>query len=225
MRVPGIGEVRAAKLYQDHGIRSIEDLKKHTDLLTSAQNAGLKHFEDVEKRIPKKELDRHYILIKSILTNLNKNLVFEITGSYRRGAKESGDIDVLITTKNTECTVDFANIIENLKQSKYILDDIAFGNKKYMGFCKLPRFRTFRRIDILMTEPDIFPFALLYFTGSQQHNIKMRKNALKLGYSLSEYGLKYTSGEKKGLRVEKLFKDEKEIFEFLKQEYVSPENR
>lgn len=225
LRVPGIGEVRAVKLYTEHGIKSIDDLKEHTDLLTAAQKVGLCHFEDAEKRIPKKEMDRHYLFIKELLTNVDPDLVFEITGSYRRGAQDSGDIDVLITTKNSEHDIEFANIIESFKKSKYIRDDIAFGNKKYMGFCKLPKFRTYRRIDILMTTPNVFPFALLYFTGSQKHNIQMRKHALKLGYSLSEYGLKYTKGDKKGLSVDKQFKDEKDIFEFLDQEYVPPENR
>ena len=58
-----------------------------------------------------------------------------------------------------------------------------------MGICKLDAKSLHRRIDIKVYPHDQYAFALLYFTGSGNFNIRMRTNALKQGYSLSDFGL------------------------------------
>ena len=94
-----------------------------------------------------------------------------------------------------------------------------------MGICKLPRHKTNRRLDMIYTDYTNYSFTLLYFTGSGQFNIDMRNHALSLGYSLSEYGLKYSKGKNKGNFVEHKFENEKDIFEFLGIKYIKPEDR
>jgi DNA polymerase/3'-5' exonuclease PolX len=76
-------------------------------------------------------------------------------------------------------------------------------------------------MDLLLTTPSEYPYALLYFTGSKQFNIAMRKHALEMGYSLNEQSLTNIDTKRKvsGLT------SEKEVFEFLDYKYVSPEKR
>jgi len=60
---------------------------------------------------------------------------------------------------------------------------------KYMGFCRLDDDHEIRRIDIRLFSVNSFPAAMLYFTGPDVFNKKMRKHADSLGYRLNEYGL------------------------------------
>ena len=80
-------------------------------------------------------------------------------------------------------------IIDKLKQENYIKSSLALGEKKYMGIVKLKRKRHARRMDILITSQEEYPFAILYFTGSQELNILMRKDAIERGLRLNEYSL------------------------------------
>ena len=90
-----------------------------------------------------------------------------------------------------------------------------------MGICKIDNLPA-RRIDILLTNKKHYYFTLLYFTGSYNHNIVMRKIALKKGMSLSEYG--FTD-----LKTNKLLdydvNSEEDIFKIIDMDYVKPENR
>lgn len=228
MEIMAIGPVKARELVENHGIKSVEHLREHEDLLNEKQKLGLKYHEHFIARIPREEMIKHKETISAIISSIDKNLVYEITGSFRRGKKDSGDIDVLVTyngnSTQTIANNNFKKIVDKLKENKYLVDDFAFGDKKYNGVCKLPRHKRFRRIDIMFTEPDKYPFALLYFTGSQQFNIAMRNRALELGYSLNEYSLKKI-GSAKNDSIDHIFHNEKDVFNFLKIKYVEPEDR
>jgi DNA polymerase beta len=224
----GVGPSKANELINKHKVSSIDDLKnkyeKDNTILNNKQKIGLDYYDNLLKRIPRKEMIKHEDFIINFIKNIDteNDLIYEITGSYRRGTKDSGDIDVLCTTKNNDNKL-FNKIIEDLETEKYIQETLAKGDKKFMGICKLPRYKTSRRLDMIYTQKEFYPFALLYFTGSGQFNVEMRNHALSLGYSLSEYGLK-----KEGKFVKNkgnTFKTEQEIFEFLQLKYVNPEDR
>ena len=191
----GIGPSKSNDLVNKHNITSIDDLKqkleKDETLLNDKQKIGLKYYEHLLKRIPRKEMIKHDNFITEFIKSIDKNddLIYEIVGSYRRETSNSGDIDVLCTTKDKNVKL-FNDIIQNLEDDKYITETLAKGEKKFMGICKLPRHQTNRRLDMIYTNHKNYAFTLLYFTGSGQFNIEMRNHALSLGYSLSEYGLK-----------------------------------
>jgi DNA polymerase/3'-5' exonuclease PolX len=103
-----------------------------------------------------------------------------------------------------------------------MLETLALGNKKFMGISKISSELSGRRIDIMVTTQKEYPFAILYFTGSAEFNPKMRQIALDLGYSLNEYSL---TDIKTKLDMDKEFLEEKDIFDFLKMEYVEPHLR
>jgi DNA polymerase/3'-5' exonuclease PolX len=141
-----------------------------------------------------------------------------VVGSYRRGVKTSGDIDVLIRHTNDKNLL--KAFVNKLIENKYITDVLSLGGKKHAGICKIPGGKN-RRLDILFTSKEEYPFALYYFTGSGSFNVVIRKKATELGYKLNEYGIKklnsnsYLSG----------FKTEKDIFKLLKVEYLEPKDR
>jgi DNA polymerase beta len=216
-----IGNIKANELVEKYNITTIDELRKHPELLNNKQKMGLKYYDDFLLRIPRKEMDQHLEYISDAIKQHDPNMVFSIVGSYRRNAESSGDIDVLITHPDNDATK-FKSILKYLTQTQYLVDDFAFGKEKYLGVSKIINC-PFRRIDIMYMDPYRFPFAMLYFTGSKEFNVKLRVHALKLGYSLSEHGLKYMIGENKGKFVSDVqFADEKDIFAFLKVKYIEP---
>lgn len=209
--VHGIGPAKATELYNEYGISTIEVLETRKELLNNVQLKGLRYHADCAKRIPRAEMDKHDAMLKSII-----KVPFNIAGSYRRNEPTSGDIDVIICSDDADM---FGKVVEKLRQNKYVCETLAQGEKKFMGVCKLPRFRTFRRIDIMVVDTKRYPFALLYFTGSKTFNVKMRSQALKRGYSLNEFG--FTPAAPPGT----VFKTERDIFDFLEFKYVEPRFR
>jgi len=183
--VYGIGPVKISELLNI--ISSFDELKSNPGLLNDKQKIGLVYYDDMQKRIPIAEGKKHFKLLDKTLKKIDKDIVFEMVGSYRRKNKDMGDIDILIKNKEG---VDLKVIINTLRSSGYILESLASGKNKFMGICKLSPDLPARRIDILVAEPNYYYFALLYFTGSYTFNIYMRRIALQKGMSLSEYGFK-----------------------------------
>lgn len=214
--IHGIGPVKIKELMSK--ISTIEELNNNLNLLNEKQKSGFKYFKDLKERIPYSEGILHNNIISKILKELYENIEFDMVGSYRRKNKDMGDIDILI--KNDD-DIELNKIINKLKEYNYIKEILANGKKKFMGICKIDDLPA-RRIDILLTNKEHYYYTLLYFTGSYEHNIKMRKKALEMGYSLSEYGLKNIETEK---YIENEVNSEKDIFKILKMDYVKPEDR
>ena len=228
--VMGIGPSKANELVSKHKIFTIEELREKRDddgILNNKQKKGLDYYEDFIQRIPRKELNKHNDFIKQEILKLIPNMTVEIVGSYRRGSKDSGDIDVLLTNNDEPSKVaeQFVKILDSMEEKKYLTYAFSRGNKKYLGVCKLPRHKYSRRIDIMYIPPEQYTFALMYFTGSGIFNIQLRQQCMKLGLSLSEYGLKYTTGDKKGEFIEEKHTTEEQVFNYLGYKYIAPENR
>ena len=153
--------------------------------------------------------------MKSVLKFIDPQAELTIAGSYRRKAPDSGDIDVLL--KGTPEL--YRIFMKALEDGGYLYETLAKGTKKYNGMCKLPTCQTFRRIDIMITKPSEYPFAILYFTGSKDFNTLMRQHALDKGYSMNEYSLKHSSDKSV---VDHVFETEKDIFDYLEYPYVEP---
>lgn len=226
-KIHGIGPAKAQELYEKHKMRTIEELKQNLHLLNDKQRIGLIHFEDISQRIPYSEMVKHDEFIRNTMNDLyqscdksNDDIKYVIVGSYRRKSKDSGDIDILLSGNKNH----LKGFIELLIEKKYIIQDsiLANGDVKFMGMCKLPRHKLYRRLDILYTPPNEYPFAQLYFTGNYQFNIRMRTHASKLGYSLNEQSL---IDLKTKSPVSHTFKTEEDIFNYLNFEYLKPEDR
>lgn len=209
-----------------------EALKEEPKLLNNKQKMGLRHYEDLIERIPRSEITLfNRNMLNLLKENYNNDISMTITGSYRRGAKNSGDIDILITSHKYEGKA-LNMVLELLNERKIICENLAKGKKKFMGVIRVTPDSKARHLDIIETTPSDYPYAILYFTGSAQHNIKMRKKALTMGYSLNEYDMtiKGTKTRVPAEKIrEKIGKDEceteEDIFKFLDMKYKEPNKR
>ena len=214
----GVGPQKARELV-GKGITSIEQLREKQNekgVLNNVQKIGLKYYEDILERIPRKEIDDYHTMFENLFQN--KDGKYEIVGSYRRGLASSGDIDVIITSENPTI---FEEFLDQLIKEKVIVEVLSRGKSKCLVIGKIASSNTYRRVDFLYTSPKEYPFGILYFTGSKAFNAVMRGHALSMGYSMNEHGL-----SKGGVIItEPVFKEERDIFEFLKLQYIEPVNR
>jgi len=223
-KIAEVGPVKAKELVEKCGIKSIDDLRQRSELLNEKQKIGLKYVETDSLRIPRAEIKKHEKIYQAVIQSRPEliDLKISINGSYRRGAKDSGDIDVLITNTSNK-PMKFRQFVLALQENGYLIDTLAFGDKKYMGYGKLFLTESLpRRVDIIYCPPNEYPFAQLYFTGSGPFNIRMRENAAALGYRLNEKGL---IDLKTDALVQHVFEEEKDIFMFLEMQYIDPSLR
>ena len=222
--IHGIGPKKAVELIEK-GIRNIDELReRQDDLLNNVQKIGLKYYEDTIKRIPREEINEYNELFRKEFKKIaDKDSQYEIVGSFRRGAKTSGDVDVIITSKNPDV---FKQFVESLKATGIILEILSCGNTKCLVIAKLKGNAIARRVDFMYSPPDEYPFAVLYFTGSKAFNTVMRGHSLKMGISLNEHGFyEKEVGEKKGDKLDKNVKTEEDIFKVLNMKYKTPDER
>ena len=221
LKIHGVGKQHAKKLVGE-GFKGVDDLRKCDnikDYLNDTQIKGLQYYDDMQVRIPYSEIQKHEVYLKDVLCKIDPKAELTIAGSYRRKMPDSGDIDLLLKAMSKKT---YDNFIDTLVREGYLTCQLARGAKKYMGMGKISSSPCHRRIDIMYTKPEEYPFAILYFTGSGDFNVRMREDALKQGYTMNEYGIKHTdTGEK----VDKLFLEEREIFDFLGYQYLNPEDR
>jgi DNA polymerase/3'-5' exonuclease PolX len=196
----GVGEKKAEELV-NAGITTLEQLQvKQDEVLNDKQRVGLKYYNDIAQRIPRSEIQQYEAIFRTAT-----DTQMEIVGSYRRGAADSGDIDVILTSDDPTVFVKF---VDALVATGIIVEVLSRGKSKCLVITKLPDARYARRVDFLFATPAEYPFAVLYFTGSKEFNVVMRENALNMGYSLNEHGLSHMENRKKGALVEHVFADE-----------------
>ena len=224
LNIHGVGPSAAQKLV-DEGFKTIDDLRNCEnikDYLNDVQIKGLKYYEEGFMRIPYQEIQKHEVYLKEILSEVDQSAELTIAGSYRRKKPDSGDIDILLKSLDESS---YEKFISKLKDNGYIRETLAHGPKKFMGISNIEINQYSsknRRIDIMYTTPQEYPFAILYFTGSAEFNVKMRNEMLEKGYTLNEHGVKYTDKRKK---MKNIFLSEKDIFDYFEYEYVEPWNR
>ncbi|ARF11843.1 DNA polymerase family X protein [Klosneuvirus KNV1] len=234
-KIHGIGQVTAYNLVVKQGIKTIEDLKKAYNDGTIELNdvivTGLKYHGVYQEKIPRDEVTEINKYLEKMAKKVDKQLTITICGSYRRQRPTSNDVDVLLThpkikTKLQLTTQDnnyLRKFVEVLKKNKFILDDLTDKDyeMKYMGYCQYNK-NPVRRIDIRYIPYDSFAAAMLYFSGPAGFNVKMRSLAESLNYLLNEYGIYKLIGDKKK-RIKTT--SEKDIFDILGMEYLTPEKR
>lgn len=209
-KIYGVGPATAKKLVAA-GYTSIADLRSAGEAeLTPAQTAGLQYYEDLLERIPRAEMDKH---AGNLVRSAAKfGLTGVITGSYRRGAASSGDIDMLVTHASPEQgAAALRALVEYLVKKTYVKAVLSLGEHMCLAIASLVKGGRARRVDILLTPPEELPFALAHFTGPAEFNVAMRQEALKRGYSLSQRGLTRVSNEMPVTGIT----SEKELLEFF----------
>ena len=216
----GVGPKKALDLIAA-GHRTIQELRvaaaADSKLFNKNQRIGLQYYEDLQQRIPRAEMDEHAAQLMAVKPAALEGV---IVGSYRRGRPDSGDIDMLVTSA-VDAGKALADYVKALKDAGYVKEVLAIGAHKCLAIAQLADGVSARRLDLLVTPPAEFPFAVLYFTGSDTFNVRMRQVALEQGYTLNEHAL---TNVKTGEAVAGL-KTERDIFDFLKVEWREPVER
>ena len=220
----GVGPKKAKELAAA-GITSINELRTHLELLNDTQKIGLKYYDDIQKRIPRDEIVEFDNLFNDIFQSVAPaGSKFEIVGSYRRGTKNSGDIDIIITNKDNNKGA-FDKVLDVLIKDKVITEVLSRGKTKSLTLVQIKKDGPIRRVDFLYSPPNEYAFALFYFTGSKEFNTVVRQRALDLGYTLNEHGLSHIVKGVKGQIVDHVFPTEKSILNFLGLKYQKPQDR
>ena len=221
--IHGIGPKKAQAL-ADKDIKTIDQLKENIDELNDTQKMGLQYYEELQERIPRDEIVKYESEFKKVFESVNDGKgSFEIVGSYRRGAKTSGDIDMIITHSENKNDI-FKKFLDELKKKEIILEFLTNGKVKSLTITRLPDGKA-RRVDFLYSPPEEYAFAILYFTGSKAFNTVMRHHALKQNLTLNEHGFHKMVNKKKGDKIKDEFKSEEDIFKYLGLVYKSPTER
>jgi len=206
LAVPGLGPKTVKMMWEEKGVESVEDLKGIIDdgSILELPRMGAKAVEKIKrnlefaaeagKRMP---LGIATPIAESIIAHMEsvkgvKRAAF--AGSLRRGRDTIGDIDVLVVAD------DPAKAHEAFRSMDGVVDVIAAGESK-----SSVRLRTSFdagrwsgaidddeptvQVDLRVVPGESWGAALMYFTGSKEHNVRLRERALKRGVTLNEYGL------------------------------------
>ena len=226
----GVGPVTARNWY-NKGHKSIEDIKeavKRSELkLTKNQKIGVKYFEHFTQKMNRTQMKYIGDIIRNAIKTIDKDYEVIICGSYRRGKKESKDVDILIypTSEILEYEPDelVNKLINKLKNKiKNKIKILAKGDTSVQGVINLDNIC--RRFDCWVCTLEEYPFALVAWTGSGEFNIELRKHAIEKGWKLTDKCLVDKNG-RKITQGEKIIKTEEDIFGVLGVEYVSPSKR
>jgi DNA polymerase (family 10) len=188
--LPGLGPKTALALYRELGISSLAELeaaiKKHRLRKVKGMGkktednlaASLKAFHRRDKRAP---LDLALSAAERMVDELGSSPLVEAAaycGSLRRMKETIGDLDLLAATRKP------AEVMELFGKLPGVTGVAAQGPTKTSVSTKEGL-----QVDLRVVAPDELGAALQYFTGSQEHNVRVREIAVKQGYKLSEYGL------------------------------------
>lgn len=229
----GVGPKKADDLIDNYNVRNLNDLiglvEKDRNILTQAQLLGLIYYDDFKLRIPRTEITEYEIILNNFFREYAPDFKITVVGSYRRGAVDSGDIDILVSYEkdvftDKEAKQKFRECIDKLIELEYIVGVLAKGDTKLLLAVQLPGYEIARRLDMLLTPPNELACALLYFTGSVLFNTEFRKVALLKGYTLNEHRLKKIKETIPSPEVPE-FNTEEDVFEFLGIKYQSPPER
>lgn len=193
LTVFGIGPVKAKQLVSPPlSLRTLKDLRQAhrqgTAGLQRAQILGLTHYTDLHTRIPYEEGRRLDEALRP-LARRHPGSALQLVGSYRRHAKTLGDIDILLK----HLTIQQLESFLRTETSFTLVDTITCGTIKASFLLRIDT--RVRHLDVLVTPPDEYIPALLYFTGSKMFNIRMRMVAKEKGWALSEHGMEWVGHE------------------------------
>jgi DNA polymerase (family X) len=136
-------------------------------------------------------------------------------GSLRRGRETVGDLDLLITGNCCTNEAERNKVQDEILAFPGILEVLAKGENK-VSF----KLRSGMQVDVRLLPPESFGAALQYFTGSKNHNVSLRQRALRMGYTLNEYGLARVEDNQRVAG-----KTEEEIYKKLGLAFIPPELR
>jgi DNA polymerase (family X) len=223
LRVPGLGPKTAARIWHELDVTTLAGLR------TAAADGRLRELSGLGARSEQKilaALERgagdegpKRALLGSGLAILREAVdalraheaAVDVSeaGSARRRRESFRDLDVIATATDAPALIDY------FVGLPWVREVVARGDTK-----ATVETQHGHRIDLRVVPPESYGDLLQHFTGSKEHNIALREEAVRRGLSISEYGVTLTeSGEVRR------FRDEKSLYEFLGYDYIPPELR
>ncbi|HEX7181562.1 MAG TPA: DNA polymerase/3'-5' exonuclease PolX [Thermoanaerobaculia bacterium] len=196
MRVPGLGPKKARKLWDDLRIGSVEELEEAAKAgrIAAVPGFGAKTQEKIlagiqeqrqhSSRMLLAEAGRYVEPLADYLRSIPEVERLEVAGSYRRRRETVGDIDLLAIASQPgpvmERFLHYAQV-EKVLMAGETRSSVVLGSGLQVDFRVVP--------------PDCYGAALVYFTGSKEHNVRLRRRAVERGLRISEYGVFRVDGE------------------------------
>ncbi len=190
MRLPGVGPRKARKLWDELGVESIDDLEevasegrvaelpgfgvKTQDRILS----GIRNYRTNTARFRLGEVDKLLPPLIEHLQAVPGISRLEVAGSYRRRKETVGDIDILVLADDARAASDALTGFSGVESV------IGAGGTKTSV-----RLRSGLQVDLRVVPAESWGAALIYFTGSKEHNIRLRRRALERRLRVSEYGV------------------------------------
>jgi len=221
MELEGVGPKNAMRLVEELKLSSIDDLEKaaREGKVRELKGFGEKKEQNILQSISDYRNRQTRFLLGAIMPVVDDILAWmsespavlraDVAGSYRRRRETIGDLDLLVASNEpNEASKRFIGMppVERI---------VSQGSTKSTVFLK-----GHLQVDCRVVPPEAYGAALQYFTGSKDHNVKLRTIGVKLGYKLNEYGL--FRREDDSLVASET---EKAIYRALGMDYVEPELR
>lgn len=221
VKIEGVGPKTAQKLHKKLEISNVDQLESAAkqEKIRHLEGFGRKSEENILKNIQQyKSAQERFLLgyvfpiaeeIENRLKELKAVEKISLAGSIRRRKETIGDVDILVTSQRP---MEVMDVFTQLSEVKRVL---AKGKTKSTVVLT-----NNLQVDLRVVQEENFGSALQYFTGSKEHNIRLRELALDKNWKLSEYGLIDRSTNKKLAGEE-----EREIYQALNMDYIEPELR
>ncbi|HCO27792.1 MAG: DNA polymerase III subunit beta [Gimesia sp.] len=217
--IPGIGPKKVAFLFSELSIQSLDDLQAAAENGVIAEQKGfgkkteqiilegLEHLSQAGNRVRLAEAKAQSDAIIHDLSELDSVQQISEAGSCRRRKESVGDLDILVTSSLP------AEVMDALADHELVNKVLARGDTK-----QRVRLNSGLELDLRVVPQESYGAALLYFTGSKEHNIVLRRRSQDRGLKLNEYGL---------FREDELIsgKTEEEVYKTLDLPWIPPEIR
>jgi DNA polymerase (family 10) len=223
MRLPGLGPKTARRIWQELGITTAADLKAAAEAQQLRGHAGIG--QGTEEKIavalaqPKATEGPRRALLGTTLPKLRAvaevlrehpaSVEVSIAGSARRMRETVRDLDIIATATDAQALVDYFCALD------WVVDVAAKGSTKATVVS-----HDGLRFDLRVVPPESYGNLLQHFTGSKHHNVALREDAVRRGFSVSEYSVtEVESGQ------EHTFATEDQVYRFLGYDWIPPELR
>lgn len=223
LQIPGLGGKTIAKLYKELGVENVTDLKRVCEegKVRALKGFGAKKEEKILKSIEEMGIGPKRFPLASVLpiarwieqqlSEMDSVEEFSIAGSIRRTKETVKDLDFIIATMNPKRVREQLLHMENIKE---------ITNQGDTKISCVFSFDFDISADFRLVQPCQFATTLHHFTGSKEHNIRMRQIAKERNEKISEYGVeKIETGEIL------TFKTETDFYNHFQLPFISPELR
>ena len=221
MRVPGLGPKTARRIWEELGVASLDDLRRAASeqRLRALPGLGAKTEENLLRALaadaagpPRTLLGRGLPAVQAVVSVLREHPAAERVseaGSVRRRKETVRDLDMIATASDPAALTDY------FTRLTWVAEVAAKGPTKatVVGHDGM-------RFDLRVVPPESYGNLLQHFTGSKEHNVALREDAVRRGLSVSEYGVQDVETREVFTAV-----DEEEVYERLGYAFIPPELR